>query len=63
MLLNTNLNIFNLDKFRKKIIIVSIYINDFLFRFNSPKALTWIKNAISNEYNVKDLKKIKTIIK
>lgn len=62
-LLNTNLNIFILGKFKEKIIIISIYIDDFLLVSNSLKALTWSKNTFSNKYNIKDFKKVKIIIR
>lgn len=62
MLLNANLSIFILDKFGEEIIIISIYINDFLFISNNPKTLTWFKNEISNKYNMKNFEKVKIII-
>lgn len=57
MPLNTNSTIFTLDKFEKEIIIISIYVNDFFFAFNSPKVLLQLKNVILNKYNVKNFVK------
>lgn len=42
---------------------MSIYVNNFFFISNSPKPLALLKNAISNKYNVKNLRKVKAIIK
>lgn len=60
--LNADPSILTLGKFGEEIIMISIYVDDFLLASNSPKALAWLKNAISNEYNVKDLGEVKTII-
>lgn len=58
MSLNASLNILTLGKFGKKIIIISIYVNNFLFAFNSLKNLAWLQNTISNKYNIKNLKEL-----
>lgn len=44
------------------ILMISVYVNDFLFVSNNPRVLLWLKDAISKEYNVKDLGKVQTII-
>ena len=61
--MNANSSILTLGKFGEEIIMISIYVDDFLLASNSSKALAWLKNAISNEYNIKDLGEVKTIIR
>lgn len=51
-----------MGKAKKKILIISIYINNFLFAFNNFKVLAWLKDSIVKKYNVKNLGKIKIII-
>lgn len=41
---------------------ISIYVDDFFFASSNPRALQWLKNGISNKYNVKNLGKVCTII-
>lgn len=41
---------------------VSVYINNFLLAAKHQKALKWIKEKLKNEYNVKDIGEVKTII-
>lgn len=57
-LLNVNLSIFILTKDRGEILMINVYIDDFLFVLNSLKALLWLKKSITKKYNVKDLKKM-----
>lgn len=41
---------------------VSFYVDDFLLASKSRKSVEWIKEKLNNEYNVKDLGEVKTII-
>ncbi len=41
---------------------ISVYVDNFLLASNNLQALQWLKSGISNEYNVKDLGKVCTII-
>lgn len=52
-----------MSKIKEEIFIISIYIENFFFILNSFKILTWLKNFIVKKYNIKDLIKVKTIIK
>lgn len=61
--LNAKPRIFTLGKFEKEIIIINIYINNFLFASNSLKVLALLKNVFLNEYNIKNLKEVKIIIR
>lgn len=44
------------------IIIISVYVDDFLLVSKLRTSLDWIKENLKNEYNVKDLGEVKTII-
>ncbi len=44
------------------ILMISVYVDDFLLASNNPQALQWLKSGISNKYNVKDLGEVRTII-
>ncbi len=46
----------------RAILIISVYVDDFLLASNNPQAFQWPKSGISNEYNVKDLGEVRTII-
>lgn len=52
-----------MSKTRKKIFLISIYIDDFLFISNSFKVLAQLKDFIIKKYNVKNLEKVKIITK
>lgn len=41
---------------------ISVYVNDFLLASKHRRSLDWIKECLKNEYNVKDLGEVKTII-
>ncbi len=61
-LLNADLSIliFNRDG---AILMISVYVDDFLLASNNLQALQWLKSGISNKYNVKDLGEVRTIIR
>lgn len=59
--LNTDLCIL-VKQTDEDIILVGIYIDDFLLVANQQDPLDWIKKALQKEYNVKELGKVKTII-
>lgn len=42
---------------------INIYVDNFLVLLNNPKALLWLKDFITKEYNVKDLGGVQKIIK
>lgn len=44
------------------ITMISVYVDYFLLAAKYRKSLDWIKESIKNEYNVKDLGNVKTII-
>ncbi len=45
-----------------EILMISVYIDDFLLASNNSKPLQWLKIAITKKYNVKDLGEVRTII-
>ena len=51
-----------MGKAEGKILMISIYVDNFLLTSNSSKALAWLKDSIAKKYNVKDLEEVKTII-
>lgn len=60
--LNADPSILTLGKFGGEMLMISIYVDDFLLASNGSKALAWLKTSISNDYNVKDLGEVKAII-
>lgn len=46
----------------ENITIVNMYIDDFLLISKYRKALDWIKQKLKDEYNIKNLEEMKTII-
>ena len=44
------------------ITMVSMYVGDFLLTSKTHKSIDWIKKRLINEYNVKDIGEVKTII-
>ena len=61
--LNTDPSILIMGKAGREILMISIYVDDFLLASNSSKALAWLKDSIVKEYNVKDLREVKIIIR
>lgn len=49
-------------KWEDKLIIVGIYVNDLLLGSKSQNALSWLKDQLIKEFNMKDLGEAKTII-
>ena len=41
---------------------ISVYVDDILLASKHQTSLDWIKGNLKNEYNVKDLGEVKTII-
>lgn len=60
--MNANPSILIMSRAGGEILMISIYVDDFLLASNSSEALSWLKNAIAKEDNVKDLGEVKTII-
>ena len=52
-----------LIKSKVKILMISVYVDNFFLAFNSSKILLWLKNIFKNKYDVKDLAKVQTMIK
>lgn len=50
------------EKENSDIIIINIYVYDFLVALKYCKSLNWIKKCFKNKYNMKNLKEVKTII-
>ena len=46
----------------KDIILVGVYVDDFLLAANQQDPLDWIKKELQKEYNIKELGEVKTII-
>ena len=46
----------------KDIILIGVYVNDFLLAANQQDQLDWIKKRLQKEYNIKELGEVKTII-
>ena len=44
------------------ILMITVYVDNFVLASNNLEVLQWIKSGISNEYNVKDLGEVRTII-
>ena len=61
--LNADLSILIIGKAEGEILIISIYVDDFLLISNSSKVLAWLKDSIAKKYNVEELKEVKTIIR
>lgn len=61
-LLNTDPNILIANR-DGKILMISIYVDNFLLVSRNPRALQWLKNSISNESNMKDLGEVCIIIR
>ena len=59
---NTDSSIFIQQIKKEGIMLITIYINDFLLATNKQNLLDWIKKALRKESNVKNLGKVKTII-
>lgn len=62
-MLNAGINI--LIYYRKKedvITMVSIYIDNFLLVSKYKLSMDWMKSKLRNEYNVKEMQEVKTII-
>lgn len=61
--LNTNLSTFIINKVKEEIFIINIYIYDVFFILNNSKILVELKNPIIKKYNIKNLAKVKIIIR
>lgn len=60
--LNVNSSILILTRSGEKILIIYVYIDNFFLASNNFKALQWLKNIITKEYNVKNLEEVCIII-
>lgn len=61
-LLNADPSILILIRNGGEIIMISVYVDDFLLASNNSHALLWLKDAIKREYDVKDRGNVQTII-
>lgn len=62
-MLNANVSI--LIYYRKKedvITMVNVYLDNFLLVSKYKLSMDWIKNKLKNDYNVKEMQEVKTII-
>lgn len=48
---------------KKDLIIVKVYVNDLLLGSRSHMTLEWLKNKLIKKFQIKDLGKVKTIIR
>ena len=51
-----------MGKAGREILMISIYIDDFLLTSNSSKKLPWLKDSIAKKYNIKNFEEVKIII-
>lgn len=49
-------------KWQRELIIIGMYVDNLILVSKNLKALEWLKDQLIKEFNIKDLKKVKTII-